>query len=259
MQKEIFVYVHVPKCFGTSFLDSIRSNDINENPKISENLAWFDMFHRYYARMYPSTSYDSPPNSDIEVTCFKDIILPLFLKSKKQKLLVHFHADTLNLDKIIPKEVRRTYILTIRNGADRLGSAYNYRLFQAQNDRGKNRPDWASSFFFENHGYYNGPERLVPRLFGYIDNCHIPYHHLEKIIILNLKDYTNKGHVTKYLEQQIGIDIEPCHANSKTICFSPPNKSDKTFWDRINKKIEIENKYWSYLLTYCYNNSFLNY
>lgn len=259
MQKEIFIYVHIPKCFGTSFLDSIRNNEINNNPNINKNLAWFDIFHRMYAQLYPSRFYKIVPNNDQEVTYFKTSILPHFLVSKKNKLLIHLHQDTWNIDKVIPKEIKRTYIVTVREPKSRLISAYKYRLQQMKTDHLYSNANWSTSYFFENAGFYNGPERLIPRIFGIKEEYILPKHLMENIVLIDIDEYNKKGHIIQKLEKDIGIKLDPCHTNASAFNTLLPGANDVEFWIRMKDKYKKELRYYTFLINNNFSDLFLNY
>lgn len=248
MEKQVFVFVHIPKCFGTSFLDSIEHNNIERSSKFNKRIKWIDVFHNHYLYKYHPALYPIIPVMDDEVKFIEEVI-PLFLDSKFQTLLLHVHADTIGLDKIIPENIYRRYIVTMREPKERLISAYKYKT--------QKYGGYASLFSYL--VYKNGLERIIPRIFGLPENYLVAKHHMEKLILLELDDYVKKSHVTRYIEDQIGIKIEYNHSNQSDSRIVLPPVSDLDFWLEMNRKAAMETRYYNYLMENNFNDMFLSY
>lgn len=244
MKKKIYVFVHIPKCFGTSFLNSIEENDLNNSKK---DIAFVDLFH-----WAESVRHFFPRKNEIDL--FKEDVLQPFQKSRvKNTVILHIHKNVYGIDSIIPEDIEREYIICMRNPLSRLKSAFRFRAEQTENR------NYKTNGLFNSLVWSNGMETMIPNIFGLPRNYFIAYHHLKKINVIYLDDYVHKKHSVRHLEQKIGITLNAFHSNKMQIKMDLPPKNDVEFWDRMKNKLSEENRYYDFIDSSHFSNLFLCY
>lgn len=265
MKKKIYVFVHIPKSFGVSFLHSVSSNYIDGICKYDNLNSFYDVYSSHLKKIRPHqefTYYTYKDFQSIECSFIEKKIIPEFLNSKKTKLFLHVHADTFGLDKIIPKEIKRVYIITMRDPEERLISSYHYKIatsFLRNVVRPRYEKNYKTNRFLESLVFECGLDYMIPRIFGLQKDFKIAQHHFNKICHIDKDAYNTKSSIVQYLEKEIGIRIDPVKNNVNIKKWELPPKTDIHFWETIENKIESETRYYNLIKNNNYYNMFLNY
>lgn len=248
-----------------SFLHSLSSNYINGICKYDRSSVFYDVYCDHLETIRPMQElayYTYKELQSIECPFIEEKLIPGFLKSNKKKLLLHVHADPFGLDRIIPEEIERMYILSMRDPAKRLISAYHYKIgrsFSRRPSGPKYEKDYRVNKFLESLVFECGLDYMVPRIFGLQKGFKIAQHHFNKICYVGIDDYNTKSSIIKYLEREIGISIDPVKNNVTPRKWDLPPKDDVYFWEAMENKIESETRYYNFIKENNYYDMFLNY
>lgn len=227
MNKQIYVYIHVPKTGGTSFWQSLEDG-CQKNTSIEVYHA-FNHMHSLLSKRY---------TSEVSLIKYKTI---RFLESDKSIMLIHIHRDTTSLHNAFPQDVPVKYITTMRNPRQRILSAYRHYNSLSS------RPLKADHFFADNL-FCNGYDNMIPGVFDLPLSSELTDDMINKMILVTHDDYNNRKRSTLLLESLLDIKIVPMRHHATITPDVPfPEDSDDSFWDIFKHRTSNEVNYYNYL------------
>ena len=234
--KQAFIFLHSAKSGGSSFWHSlVASAEKNQDIFIG------DAYHESLVQFGSLNNQAEAAKNLIES----------FTNSSKYILLMHRHGYWRGCDLLIPKEMKRTYILLIREANDRLRSSYKWYL-QTELKKAFAESESELMNFFDKWKMSWGYNNILPLIFEKNNTTptldSIPANQLIPLLLeeYNLGKKSKSLHaLAKALKIEIPLPMTLPQTITKNQPIQPsfPVSSHQLFWQRFHKEVEKENKY----------------